>query len=35
MEKDEHVGGPFVRLFAESKSLSGDALEIVSASWGV
>ena len=35
MEKDEHAGGPFVRLFAESKSLSRDALEILSASWRV
>ena len=35
MEKDEHAGGPFVRLFVESKSLSRDALEIVSASWRV
>ena len=32
MEKDEHIGGPFVRLFAESKSLSRDALEILPAS---
>ena len=31
-EKDEHAGGPFVKLFAESKSLSRDALEILSAS---
>ena len=29
MEKDGHVGGPFVRLFTESKSLSRDALEIL------
>ena len=35
VEKDEHVGATFVRLFAESKSLSRDALEILSASWGV
>ena len=35
MEKDEHAGGPFLRLFAESKSLSRDALEILSASWRV
>ena len=35
MEKDEHVGGPFVRPFADSKSLSRDALEILSASWSV
>ena len=35
MEKDEHAGGSFVRLFAESKSLSRDALEILSASWRV
>ena len=35
MEKDEHAGGPFVRLFVESKSLSRDALEILSASWRV
>ena len=33
MEKDEHAGGSFVRLFAESKSLSRDPLEILSASW--
>ena len=33
--KNEHVGGPFVRLFAESKSLSRNALEILSASWRV
>ena len=32
MEKDEHTGGPFVRLFAESKSLPRYALEILSAS---
>ena len=32
MEKDEHDNGPFVRLFAESKPLSRDALEILSAS---
>ena len=35
MEKDDHAGGPFVRLFAESKLLSRDALEILSASWRV
>ena len=35
MEKDEHTGGSFVRLLAESKSLSRDALEILSASWRV
>ena len=35
MEKDEHAGGPFVRFFAESKSLSRDAFEILSASWRV
>ena len=35
MEKDEHAAGRFVRLFAESKSLSRDALEILSASWRV
>ena len=35
MEKDEHAGGSFVRLFAESKSLSRYALEILSASWRV
>ena len=35
MDKDEHAGGSFVRLFAESKSLSRDALEILSASWRV
>ena len=33
MEKDGHAGGSFVRLFAESKSMSRDALEILSASW--
>ena len=32
MEIDEHAGGTFVRLFAESKTLSRDALEILSAS---
>ena len=32
MEKDEHDNGPFVRFFAESKPLSRDALEILSAS---
>ena len=32
MEKDEHVGGPFARLFVESKSLSRDALKILLAS---
>ena len=35
MEKDEHAGGPFFKLFAESKSLSRDALEVLSASWRV
>ena len=35
MEEDEHAGGSFARLFAESKSLSRDALEILSASWRV
>ena len=35
MEKDEHAGGTFVRLFAESKSLSRDAPEILSVSWRV
>ena len=35
VENDRHVGGPFVRLFAESKSLSRDALEILSASRSV
>ena len=35
VEKDEHAGGPFVRLFAESKLLSRDALEVLSASWRV
>ena len=35
VEKDEHAGGSFVRLFAESKSLSRYALEILSASWRV
>ena len=33
MEKYEYIGGLFVRLFAERKSLSRDALEILSASW--
>ena len=33
MEEDGHAGGSFVRLFAESKSMSRDALEILSASW--
>ena len=33
MEKDEHAGGSSVRLFAESKSLSRDAIEVVSPSW--
>ena len=33
MGKDEHVGGPFVSLFTESKSLSRDAFEILSALW--
>ena len=33
MEKDENAGDSFVRLFAESKSWSEDALEILSASW--
>ena len=33
MEKDKHAGSSFVRLFAESKSVSRDALEILSASW--
>ena len=33
MEKDGHAGGSFARLFAESKSMSRDALEILSASW--
>ena len=33
MEKDGRAGGSFVRLFAESKSISRDALEILSASW--
>ena len=33
MKKDEHVGGPFVRLFPKSKLLSNNALEILSASW--
>ena len=33
MEKDENAGGRSVRLFAESKSLARDALEILSASW--
>ena len=32
MEEDEHTVG---RLFAESKSLSRDALEILSVSWRV
>ena len=35
MEKDEHASDPFVRLFAEGKSLSGHALEILSALWRV
>ena len=35
VEKDVHVGGPFVRLFAESKSFSRDALENLSVSWRV
>ena len=35
MKKDEHAGGTFARLFAESKSLPRDALEILSASWRV
>ena len=35
MEKDKHAGGTFVKLFAESKSLSRDALEILSPSWRV
>ena len=35
MEKDEHAGGLFIRLFAVSKLLSRDALEILSASWRV
>ena len=35
MEKDRHAGGPFVRLFEESKSFSRDPLEILSASWRV
>ena len=35
MEKDEDASGPFVRLFAENKSLLRDALEILSASWRV
>ena len=35
MENDEYAGGPFVRLFAENKSLSRDVLEILSASWRV
>ena len=33
MAKDGHVCGPFVRLFTESKSLSRDALGILSTSW--
>ena len=33
MEKDEYDGGSFVRLFAESKLMSRDALEKLSASW--
>ena len=33
MEKNEYAGGPFVRLFGESKSLSRNAFEILSASW--
>ena len=35
VEKDGHADGPFVRLFAEIKSLSKDALEILAASWRV
>ena len=35
MEKDKHVGGSFLRLFAEIKSLSRDAFGILSASWRV
>ena len=35
MEKYEHTGGPIVRLSVESKSLSRDALEMLSASWRV
>ena len=35
VEKDDHVGGTFVRLFAECKSLPRDALEILLASWRV
>ena len=30
MEKGEHAGGTFVSLFSESKSLSRDALEVLS-----
>ena len=33
MEKDGHAGGSFVRLSSESKSMSRDALDILSASW--
>ena len=33
MKKGEHAGGSFVKLFAESKSMSRDALKILSASW--
>ena len=35
MEKDKHAGGAIVRLSVESKSLSRDALEMLSASWRV
>ena len=35
MEKDKHAGDSIGRLFAESKSLPRDALEILSASWRV
>ena len=35
VKKDGHADGPFVRLFAEIKSLSKDALEILAASWRV
>ena len=35
VEKDQHASAPFVRFFAESKSLSRGALEILSASWRV
>ena len=34
-KKDQHAGGPFVRLFAEIKSLSRYTLEILSALWRV